>query len=485
MDQAIDALSSISEDVSGRHRGEIGIITETSILVSGANTPVTSAQLYSAAKTSDLRCALLFITAIYPHSPLIGLSFSLGANVLSKYLGEEGDESPLLAGIACAAPFHLKKGSDLLEQSAIRKMIYSRAMNANLTRVARKHAATLDLDVTLRDALDDLLDNKRAQNRAKERGERVANSKDTLKYVDDTIVRLLGGHRKPYGEFTFESADDYYRNGGALTTLHGLKRPLLALNADDDPIVAKEGVTGLKHLMGWQDAKEEEEYGHTDYVVLATTHGGGHLGWWEQWKKPTRWVHLPVIDFTKAIFDQSKLISNNSKDSTTSTKLTFDKHDRISKSVLVELMPTEMLPSYIEVKDRRKEPPVQQVSKQDKRFESGPRLPWLRTHLLDQAPLLHPSMSRHGWCGQDPASKGDFSMDGKGFVVDDEHSKSNGWCAFEAVMTCDSIRPEVGYLELPSWTRVAGAGEDFQGGKDTPGLYGEKQANGDGTIKGL
>ncbi|UZJ53492.1 hypothetical protein CBS101457_002812 [Exobasidium rhododendri] len=449
-----------------------------------ANTPVTSAQLYSAAKTSDLRCALLFITSIYPHSPLIGLSFSLGANVLAKYLGEEGDDSPLLAGIACAAPFHLKKGSDLLEQSAVRRTVYSRAMNANLTRVTRRHAATLDLDVNLRDAIDDLLDPKRAQARVQLRGDKVAKSKDTLKYVDDTVVRLLGGHRKPYGEFTFESADDYYRNGGALTTLHGLKRPLLALNADDDPIVASEGVTGLKHLMGWHDEKEEEEYGHTDYIILATTQGGGHLGWWEQYKKPTRWIHLPVIDFAKAVIEQSgRLLGDRGQ----TTETTYDNHSRVSKEVLIELMPSSLLPSYIEVKDRREDAAAspQEVNREDKQYERGPRLPWLRTHLLDQAPLLHPSMSRHGWCGQEPASKDDFRMDRKGVVVDDESGKSKGWCAFKAEMTCDGTRPEVGYLELPAWTRVAGAGEYFQGGKDTPGLYGDEREKGDGTIAGL
>ena len=398
-------------------------------------------------------------------------------------MGEEGDGSPLLAGIACAAPFHLKKGSDLLETSTFRRRVYSRAMNSNLTRIARRHAAALDLDETLQDPLDDLLDPKRAQRRAKERGEKVANSKDTLKYVDDTIVRILGGHRRPYGEFTFETADDYYRHGGALTTLQGLKRPLLALNADDDPIVAKESVTGLKHLMGWHDEKDEEGYGHTDYVVLATTHGGGHLGWWENWRKPERWVHRPVIDFANAVFSHSKRLASSTGSG--EGGVTYDEHKRVKKTVLVELMPAELLPPYIEVRNRSEKVRIDDVKRDDKRYDSGARLPWLRTHLLDQMPLLHPSMSRHGWCGHEPASLSDFRMDDSGGVVEDVSNKAARWCAFTADMTCDSIRPEVGYLELPPWTRVAGAGEEFQGGKQTPGMYGEGVGEGDGTIAGL
>lgn len=448
-----------------------------------ANTPITSPQLYSASKTSDFRCALLFLTSIYPHSPLVGLSFSLGANVMAKYLGEEGDATPLIGGICCAAPFHLKRGGMLLEGSTLRRNVYSRAMNANLTRVTRRHAATLDLDERLRDALDDLLDSHRAQVRAKQRGEKVAYSKDTLKYVDDTLVRLIGGHRKPYGEFPFESAEEYYSHGGALLTLKGLKRPLLALNADDDPIVAKESVAGIKHLMGWHDANEEEEYGHTEYIVLATTGGGGHLGYWEGYKRPSRWVHRPVIDFSKAIFEESKKLMIGDSQHTT-----YDKHATTTKEVLIELMPLQMLPSYVEVKNRdasKEKVNETLIDKQDERYTKGPRLPWLRTKLLEEAVLVHPSMSRFGWCGEKPASVAKFSMSKQGDVIDAENGVEKGWCAFKTEMTCDTIRPEVGFVELPPWTRVAGSGEYFQGGKDTPGLYGEDAAASDGTIAGL
>jgi predicted alpha/beta-fold hydrolase len=429
-----------------------------------------------------MRCALLFIRSLYPHSPLVGLSFSLGANVLAKYLGEEGDGTPLLAGIACAAPYHLKRGSDLLEESFFRRMTYSKAMNGNLTRVARKHAATLDLDETLRDPLDDLLDAKRAQARTKKRGEDVANSKDTLKFVDDTLVRLVGGHKKPYGEFPFNSADDYYRHGGALNALKGLRRPLLALNSDDDPIVASEGVAGIRHLMGWHDSKEEEDFGHTEFIALATTHGGGHLGWWQGYKKQERWVHLPVVDFSKAVFEHSKRLVESKASHPTSNDA---KQPTAKKEVLVELMPSEVLPSYIEVRDRGSQAKKEAIDKLDKRFNHGPRLPWLRTHLLQEAVLVHPSMSRHGWCGQEPASQADFALSKEGGLDVQDEAKAEGWCAFTGHMTCDSTRPEVGYLELPAWTRVAGSGEDFQGGKDVPGLYGEKVASSDGTIAGL
>ena len=39
---------------------------------------------------------------MYPKAPLIGIGFSLGANVLTRYLAEEGEKSRLVAGCALA-----------------------------------------------------------------------------------------------------------------------------------------------------------------------------------------------------------------------------------------------------------------------------------------------------------------------------------------------------------------------------------------------
>ncbi|CAG8530393.1 16135_t:CDS:2, partial [Acaulospora morrowiae] len=58
---------------------------------------ITSPKLYSAASTNDLRTVLRYIQEIIPDSSLIAIGFSMGANILVKYLGEEGDKTPLIA----------------------------------------------------------------------------------------------------------------------------------------------------------------------------------------------------------------------------------------------------------------------------------------------------------------------------------------------------------------------------------------------------
>lgn len=68
----------------------------------GAGVPITSPLLYSAGHTDDTRQALKYITHLYPNAPLLGLGFSLGANVLTRYLGEEREATRLRA-VCCLA----------------------------------------------------------------------------------------------------------------------------------------------------------------------------------------------------------------------------------------------------------------------------------------------------------------------------------------------------------------------------------------------
>lgn len=77
----------------------------------GAGVPITSPQLYSAGYTDDIRQALLFITKLYPHAPLLGLGFSLGANIMTRYIAEEGEQSRLAAAcvLACVSSVKTKR----------------------------------------------------------------------------------------------------------------------------------------------------------------------------------------------------------------------------------------------------------------------------------------------------------------------------------------------------------------------------------------
>lgn len=45
----------------------------------------------------------MYISTTYPKAPLLGIGFSLGANVLTRYLVEEGEHSRLNAACVLAS----------------------------------------------------------------------------------------------------------------------------------------------------------------------------------------------------------------------------------------------------------------------------------------------------------------------------------------------------------------------------------------------
>jgi predicted alpha/beta-fold hydrolase len=71
----------------------------------GAGTPITSLRLYSGGHTDDLRQSVFYLSKMFPRAPLLGIGFSLGANVLTRYLAEEGENSRLVSGcvLACVS----------------------------------------------------------------------------------------------------------------------------------------------------------------------------------------------------------------------------------------------------------------------------------------------------------------------------------------------------------------------------------------------
>lgn len=109
----------------------------------------------------------------------------------------------------------------------------------------------------------------------------------SLRDFDNTITRLAGGSSPP---FPFETAHHYYVWGSSHELLGKVKVPLLALNADDDPIVRILPIDAGPDALG-------------PWVVFGVTRGGGHLGWFERgsyWGHLKRWVSNPVIEWLKA-----------------------------------------------------------------------------------------------------------------------------------------------------------------------------------------
>ncbi|KAF5315695.1 hypothetical protein D9611_004676 [Ephemerocybe angulata] len=245
-----------------------------------AGIPITSPRLYSAGHTDDTRNALAYISQQYPNARLLGLGFSLGANVLTRYLGEEGEATRLHSVCALGCPWNLKHNNQGLLNTFVGKHIYSKGMGGNLQNLLRKHRQEITADPTHHVAV--------AANIA------LALKNPTLGEFDESFTRIAGG---PPPHFPFANSDDYYVWGSSDKVIPQIAVPFLGINADDDPVVTRVPLESVENGL----------------VAIRMTRGGGHLGWFTAGDGfVDRWTTQPVLEWLK-LMGEDFIIERESK----------------------------------------------------------------------------------------------------------------------------------------------------------------------------
>lgn len=339
-----------------------------------ANTPLTSAQLYSACKTTDFSSALLLLTRMFPKSPMVAMGFSLGGAILAKYMGEAGSHTPLIGAVTVGAPLELDTTAKALESTYI-SMIYAYALGSNLDALGRKHIDTLALSPDLWDALEMVFRTKinPDKNRPVAKYKGHDPRPGTLRFIDHVITCRAGGLPTPYGDFPFPSADAYYARSSPLHLMHKVARPMLALNADDDPVVP---LSTLQHMI--------KNIQSSPNVVLAHSRCGGHLGWFAG-RSGERWICQPIGEFICALYEAYTHLDSKSNQGLGSggPRMSPWNTSSIDKCMVqVELLPASALPSILGHRN------ANATSSEDE-----PVMPWLKTHVLKHMPLVHPNDS--------------------------------------------------------------------------------------------
>ncbi len=159
---------------------------------------------YHSGATDDPAQVVRHIRGRYPGAPVVALGFSLGGNVLLKYLAEAGSGSGLAAAATVSVPFDLAASAAWLERTDA--LPYRRYFLRSLKRKAAWKALRFP------GAFD-----ARAAARAR-----------TLREFDEAVTAPVHG---------FASATDYYARCSSLPLLAGVATPTLLLQARDDPFV--------------------------------------------------------------------------------------------------------------------------------------------------------------------------------------------------------------------------------------------------------
>ncbi|KAF8308868.1 alpha/beta-hydrolase [Clavulina sp. PMI_390] len=265
---------------TGKSRAEGGLGLRSVVLNSRGcgNVPLRTPQI-SAGSPNDLKSALIFLREKYPAAPIYGVGFSLGATVLSKYLGQEGDASEIQAAVVVACPWDLQRNSDQLEREFIGKHVYSRALAKSYLALLHRSLPTLEVDSShVFHSHLEIIHTLRSP---------------TFTKVNTHMAAIIGG---PSPDFPHPSVNDFYRWASCARDIPGVSVPLLIINADDDPIVQVLPEDEVRAQRGGKNGG-----GSTMMVV---TRGGGHLGWFHGKDAKRRWISTPIMQWLRAVSEE-------------------------------------------------------------------------------------------------------------------------------------------------------------------------------------
>ena len=194
--------------------------------------PNKSVSFYHSGLTADLDQVIKTIGSRYTQLVLIG--FSLGGNLVLKYVGERGSALPdkIKKAVAISVPCDLT--SSAVELDKPHNFIYNKRFIKKLAAKvkAKKNIMPDKIDIEPLDKIKSLND------------------------FDDCYTAPLSG---------FKDAHDYWSRCSSRQFLPGIKIPTLIINAHDDPFLG-EG------CFPWKEAAEN------DFLELEVPRYGGHVG---------------------------------------------------------------------------------------------------------------------------------------------------------------------------------------------------------------
>ena len=192
------------------------------------------ARSYHAGETGDLHTFITMLRRKEPRTPLAVIGYSLGGNVLLKWLGEQGEAVPVQAAVAVSVPFDLANAAARVHQG------FSRVYELRMLR-----------------SLKSLILRKLAQQTFPWDDNAIATIK-SLREFDDRITAPLHG---------FRDADDYYARATCKPYLSAIVTPSLVLHAVDDPFMSPSVVPKESELSTAISFELSSHGGHVGFVA--------------------------------------------------------------------------------------------------------------------------------------------------------------------------------------------------------------------------
>lgn len=212
---------------------------------------------YHSGETKDVDYIVNLLAKREDHAVIAAIGYSLGGNVLLKWLGETAENNPLTAAVAISVPLELHKAAARIEKG------FSRFYQWYLIKCARK--------------------------RLLKKFEEIPHPFDFEMLSEiEGLKDLDGKYTVPLHGFT--SIDEYYTTASSRQYLRNIQVPTLLVQAKDDPFMTEDVIPTKDEVSAAVTLEVTETGGHVGFI-------GGNLPW-----RPHYWLEERIPAYLKAFF---------------------------------------------------------------------------------------------------------------------------------------------------------------------------------------
>lgn len=220
-----------------------------------------SSRCYHSGETGDIDFLYRTLRAREPDTQMAAVGFSLGGNVLLKWLGEQGSDVQLFAATAVSVPLVLSACASKLDSG------FSKLYRASLLRELKEylHLKQQHLESLGKTAEAEII---------RQIGD-LDNINSFWQYDDRVIAKL----------YDFANVEDYYQRSSSRQFLKAITVPTLLIQAQDDPFMTPAVIPDISEL--------------SSSMSLESTQAGGHVGFisGNNPLQPEYWLEQRIPEF--------------------------------------------------------------------------------------------------------------------------------------------------------------------------------------------
>ncbi|XP_041651347.1 monoacylglycerol lipase ABHD2 isoform X2 [Cheilinus undulatus] len=259
-------------DYSQRHGYRCAVLNHLGAL---PNMELTSPRMFTYGCTWEYAAMVGYIKRAFPQTMLVVVGFSLGGNIVCKFLGENrSNQDRVLCCVSVCQGYSALRAQETFLQWDQCRRLYNFVLADNMKKLILSHRNSL-LGLNSSNIGDADLGRLYAAT--------------SLMQIDDSIMRKFHG---------YTSLKEYYESESCVHHIHKVTVPLLLVNSSDDPLV-HQSLLAIPRTLAEKMSN----------VIFVLTQHGGHLGFFEGavlFPQPLTWMDKVIVEYTDAICQWEK-----------------------------------------------------------------------------------------------------------------------------------------------------------------------------------